>query len=214
MPGCVNPLVVKLLVIGQNASVQEVTLRRPRTVVGRKKGCKLRIRSELVSRIHCSLICDGKHFRAKDLGSSNGTFVNGIRITEAQLRPGDVVQIGPVKFVVQIVGQEVAPMRAPHPVPAASPGDDEVVFIEADETIDDGDEIIDADLLDEVADGSGAVTRDGRHPPIPPQDNIFVADGDSARDVAQFLLPDEKPEDGYRVANPPENDGPTSRRKP
>src|SRR5262245_65132377 len=86
-------MIVKLVVIQGSTKVKEVTLRRPRTVAGRKKGCKLRISSELVSRIHCSFIRTPTRLSIKDLSSSNGTFVNGVRVTEAALKDGDVVQI-------------------------------------------------------------------------------------------------------------------------
>jgi pSer/pThr/pTyr-binding forkhead associated (FHA) protein len=41
----------------------------------------------------------------RDLGSSNGTFVNDKRVAQAQLNPGDRLTVGPVTFVVQINGE-------------------------------------------------------------------------------------------------------------
>ncbi len=51
---------------------------------------------------------------AKDLGSSNGTYVNGTRIAEAELKAGDRLRVGPVTFVVQVDGQpaEIKPEQA------------------------------------------------------------------------------------------------------
>ena len=40
----------------------------------------------------------------RDLGSRNGTFVNGERVDETILEPGDKMQIGPLNFIVQIDG--------------------------------------------------------------------------------------------------------------
>lgn len=77
---------------------------RDMTVIGRREDCDLRIPLGDVSRKHCRLIRDGDTIRIEDLGSSNGTYHNGIRIQEAQLSPGDVIRVGPVDFVVQIDG--------------------------------------------------------------------------------------------------------------
>jgi pSer/pThr/pTyr-binding forkhead associated (FHA) protein len=57
-----------------------------------------------VSRKHCRLTKDKGQVRVEDLGSSNGTYVNGQRVPQADLQPGDSLQVGPVVFVVQIDG--------------------------------------------------------------------------------------------------------------
>ena len=78
------------------------------TVIGRRPNCDLRIPLMDVSRRHCQLDRNGGLFTLRDLGSSNGTFVNGERIEEAQLKPGDHIQIGPLTFVLE-VGAAAAP---------------------------------------------------------------------------------------------------------
>jgi len=75
------------------------------TVVGRRQDCDLCVPLMVVSRRHCELNQDQGQLRLRDLGSRNGTFVNGRRVEETQLKPGDEIQIGPVKFGVQINGQ-------------------------------------------------------------------------------------------------------------
>jgi pSer/pThr/pTyr-binding forkhead associated (FHA) protein len=75
------------------------------TVVGRRQDCDLCVPLMVVSRRHCELNQDQGQLRLRDLGSRNGTFVNGRRVEETQLKPGDQIQIGPVKFGVQINGQ-------------------------------------------------------------------------------------------------------------
>jgi predicted component of type VI protein secretion system len=94
------------------------SLPRDVTVMGRREDCDLRIPLGEVSRKHCRLIADGDTLKIEDLGSSNGTFVNGQRIQESPVNPGDVIQIGPIMFVVQIDGTPadediVAPTFAP-----------------------------------------------------------------------------------------------------
>lgn len=82
------------------------SLPRTITVLGRREDCDLRIPLGEVSRKHCRFIIDKEtgELRIEDLGSSNGTYHNGVRIQEATVQPGDTVQVGPVVFVVQIDG--------------------------------------------------------------------------------------------------------------
>jgi pSer/pThr/pTyr-binding forkhead associated (FHA) protein len=74
------------------------------TVIGRREDCDFRIPLGEISRKHARLIKDGDTLRAEDLGSSNGTYVNGVRVQEAELSPGDTLKVGSVVFVVQIDG--------------------------------------------------------------------------------------------------------------
>ena len=84
------------------------SITRDVTVVGRREDCDFRIPLGEISRKHCRLIKDGETLKVEDLGSSNGTFHNGERMQQAELQPGDTVQVGSVAFVVQIDG---APAR-------------------------------------------------------------------------------------------------------
>ena len=79
-------------------------LQREATVLGRREDCDIRIPLGEVSRKHCRLIIEADTLRAEDMGSSNGTFVNGARVQEAIIQAGDALQIGSVVFVVQIDG--------------------------------------------------------------------------------------------------------------
>jgi pSer/pThr/pTyr-binding forkhead associated (FHA) protein len=74
------------------------------TVIGRREDCDIRIPLGEVSRKHCRLIMEADALRVEDLGSSNGTFLNGQRVQESVVQPGDRLQIGPVAFTVQING--------------------------------------------------------------------------------------------------------------
>ncbi len=92
---------------------------RDQTRLGRRQDCHLRIPTRDVSRIHCDIMRrDGKIF-VKDLGSSNGTYVNGKRIAEVELKPGDKLRVGPVLFYVQIDGKP--PAIKPEPESKAAP---------------------------------------------------------------------------------------------
>jgi predicted component of type VI protein secretion system len=70
--------------------------------IGRHDDCLIRIRSAQVSRRHCELYEDGGRLMLRDLGSSNGTFVNGKRVLGQQsLKAGDVLTIGGVTLRVE-----------------------------------------------------------------------------------------------------------------
>jgi EAL domain-containing protein (putative c-di-GMP-specific phosphodiesterase class I) len=66
--------------------------------IGRDDDADLRIDSRRVSRRHAVINCEGGVYSIDDLGSTNGTFVNGERISEARLHSGDVLQFGDAEF--------------------------------------------------------------------------------------------------------------------
>ena len=86
---------------GTNSSFQ---LPSTVTFIGRRQDCDFCIPLMIVSRRHCEISMDFGKITVRDLKSRNGTLVNGDPIEEAQLKAGDVLQIGPVKFIVQVDG--------------------------------------------------------------------------------------------------------------
>ena len=121
-----------VLVMFKDSERREFPLAGEKTVLGRRQDCQLRIPTKDVSRQHCALLLDGDKLVAKDLGSSNGTYVNGKRIAEAELKAGDRLRLGPVTFVVQIDGQPalIKPEDAapPHGTEPEVGGGDEETF--------------------------------------------------------------------------------------
>jgi hypothetical protein len=68
-------------------------------VIGRSQGCRCVIVDPTVSRRHARLTGAETGWTLRDLSSSNGTYVNGVRITDAaQVRPGDEVWFGSARF--------------------------------------------------------------------------------------------------------------------
>jgi pSer/pThr/pTyr-binding forkhead associated (FHA) protein len=94
-----------VLVMFKDDERRDFPLSEDKTVIGRRQDCHLRIPTKDVSRQHCTLQIENETLTAKDLGSSNGTFVNGKRIAEAELKAGDRLRVGPVTFVVQLNGK-------------------------------------------------------------------------------------------------------------
>jgi pSer/pThr/pTyr-binding forkhead associated (FHA) protein len=82
----------------------EVTLRLPPGVsktVGRAVPADFIVDAALVSRVHCRLDAGAPdQLQVEDLGSTNGTLVNGARVDKSALRTGDVLTVGRVAFTV------------------------------------------------------------------------------------------------------------------
>lgn len=95
---------VVLVMFKNDGSRRSFSLHKPVTVLGRREDCDVRIPLSEISRKHCRLLLEDEALRIEDMGSSNGTFVNGQRVQEASLGAGDTLKIGPVAFVVQLDG--------------------------------------------------------------------------------------------------------------
>jgi pSer/pThr/pTyr-binding forkhead associated (FHA) protein len=70
------------------------SLENGRITLGRSSACQLVLTDDTVSRRHAALVVRDGAWRIVDLGSSNGTWVNGRRVVEAEVRPGDDVRLG------------------------------------------------------------------------------------------------------------------------
>jgi pSer/pThr/pTyr-binding forkhead associated (FHA) protein len=79
-------------------------------VVGRREDCDLRLEHKSVSKIHCVLVKTDGLLMLRDLGSTNGTRVNGTRVRRAALLPNDQVSIASYKFRVQLGPEAAAPL--------------------------------------------------------------------------------------------------------
>ena len=78
-------------------------------VVGRALNSDIPVFDPTISRKHAKVACDESGVQVTDLGSSNGTFLNGARIDTARLSPGDVVTFGKVAFRLKEVPAVVEP---------------------------------------------------------------------------------------------------------
>jgi DNA-binding winged helix-turn-helix (wHTH) protein len=81
----------------------EVALRDGEHVAGRDPRVQIRLHSPKVSRHHARIVVKGSDVTVEDLGSKNGTFVSGKRVSSSMaLKPGDEVRIGPFTFVFHV----------------------------------------------------------------------------------------------------------------
>ncbi len=93
-----------LVFVLPDGSQKELPLKKSRLVVGRQEGVQIRLNTSSISRQHCEFMVNDSGISVKDLGSSNGTFVNKRRITQTVLAAGDIVGIGNQVLVVRIDG--------------------------------------------------------------------------------------------------------------
>src|SRR5262245_27585761 len=88
---------------------EPITIVKDLTLVGRKEECDLRLDHKSVSKLHCVLVKTDGLLLLRDLGSTNGTRVNGQRVRRAALLPNDQVMIAGFKFRVHF-GTEPPPV--------------------------------------------------------------------------------------------------------
>lgn len=82
----------------------DIPLDRLIVVVGRHRGCDARIDSARVSRRHCCLALESDGLLVRDLGSTNGTWINGERIEVGELLPGDELSIAHLRYSLELRG--------------------------------------------------------------------------------------------------------------
>lgn len=96
----------------------DIPLDRLLVVVGRHRRCDARIDSARVSRRHCCLGLETNGVLVRDLGSTNGTWINGRRIDEGELLPGDELAIAHLRYSFELRRDPSQP--APPTAPAFS----------------------------------------------------------------------------------------------
>jgi len=94
----------KLVVATGKSAGRAIVLKRARLLIGRAEECDVRPLSEEVSRRHCQVLKETDHVAVEDLGSRNGTFVNGKRIeAKTVLHDGDRLRVGSLELTVACV---------------------------------------------------------------------------------------------------------------
>ncbi|NOX54985.1 MAG: SpoIIE family protein phosphatase [Planctomycetes bacterium] len=104
------------LVLLQKGEATRYELNQNEVLLGRHPDCDIQLGSNTVSRRHARVLCEGDTYYLEDLGSGNGTFVNGKRITQrVALKHEDRVKLGP--FLLRFEADQAPAARR-----AASPG--------------------------------------------------------------------------------------------
>ena len=74
-----------------------------RTVIGRGSDADITISDSGTSRKHVEILWDGKRGQVKDLGSTNGSKLNGVRLDTAPLQPDSVIELGRTRIVFRVL---------------------------------------------------------------------------------------------------------------
>ncbi|TFG50645.1 MAG: FHA domain-containing protein, partial [Candidatus Brocadiia bacterium] len=83
---------VNLVMLKRNGTRKAIPLPSKVTIIGRRHDCDLRIPLMKVSKRHCQLNFDNGVLKIRDLGSRNGTILNGKIIKESDIEAGDSIE--------------------------------------------------------------------------------------------------------------------------
>lgn len=180
---------VQLIVVQGKSEGRTIPLSVPVFRIGRGETCHLRPNSERVSREHAELIVQGDSVTVRDLGSRNGTLVNGKALTQpVSLKDRDIVQVGPLSFMVSVRDELAGPDEpGPGVVPPAELNRDTAAALQLAENASNasamrsGETILIPAFFDLPGSPTGAATADDanddeyeRHP---------IVDGDTVLDM-------------------------------
>lgn len=102
------------VLVGKNTG-KEIAIDQKEFLIGRGDACHLRPKTDTVSRQHCAILVQDGKVVLRDLGSKNGTFVNGERLAgERVLKDGDEVKAGKLEFSM-VIEQPAEAKRAAAP---------------------------------------------------------------------------------------------------
>jgi pSer/pThr/pTyr-binding forkhead associated (FHA) protein len=104
----------KLVILNQGMTGRTFEVNVERTTVGRVEDNTFQIADPSVSSHHAEIVLQGADLLIKDLNSTNGTFINGEKISEAVLKPGQTLRFGQVELKID----DGTPISAPAPAPA------------------------------------------------------------------------------------------------
>jgi predicted component of type VI protein secretion system len=97
---------------------------KPILLIGRHPECDIQVESRKISRRHCCIAQVNHYLVVRDLGSTNGIRINGVRVQEGTLKNGDELTIGNNRFEVRwdeagppFVGSPHVPIEPSHPAP-------------------------------------------------------------------------------------------------
>ena len=88
-----------------------IWLDKPILLVGRHPECDIQIDSRKISRRHCCIAQVSDYLVVRDLGSTNGVRINGVRVVEGRLTPGDELTIGSHRY--RVSWDSIAPPSQP-----------------------------------------------------------------------------------------------------
>ena len=206
---------VKLVMFTAEGERRDFPLRHPKTTLGRNRNCGLRVPILSVSREHARIEQreDGVYLR--DLGSSNGTYVNEDRVQVQKIEAGDTFRIGPVSFTLVVNGKpaKIEPVKTVLPnedtgeqeaqgaAASRGPGDSDLLRPAAEEEDEETIEILDDEEESPPRKSrpeAPLATSNGSAEPAPAKRTSETAEEDKDEDpisALESIAPDEEGED-------------------
>jgi pSer/pThr/pTyr-binding forkhead associated (FHA) protein len=88
----------KLVLLSPGLTGRTHELKLDKTTIGRVEDNTFQIAEPSVSSHHCEVVLQGSDVVVRDLNSTNGTFINGEKITEGSLKPGQILRLGQIEM--------------------------------------------------------------------------------------------------------------------
>ena len=110
----------KIVVLSEGLTGRSFELKVDKTTVGRLEDNAFQIPEQSVSSHHCELLLKGSDVIVRDLNSTNGTYINGDKISEKVLKPGQILRLGNVEARLETDGAGVAAAPAAGSAAAAA----------------------------------------------------------------------------------------------
>jgi len=110
----------KLVILNQGMTGRTFEVNVEKNTVGRVEDNTFQIADASVSSHHAEILMQGPDLLIKDIGSTNGTFINGEKISEAILKSGQTLRFGQVELKIDDGKPVSAPVPAAAPAPAAA----------------------------------------------------------------------------------------------
>ena len=107
----------RLVLLSEGFTGRAYDLKVEKTTVGRVSDNAFEIPESSVSSHHAEILLRGSEVVIRDLNSTNGTFINGERITEGVLRPGQILRLGSVEMRLETADASATPAKPPTPAP-------------------------------------------------------------------------------------------------
>ena len=98
----------KLVIQNQGMTGRACELNTDRTTIGRVEDNTFQIADASVSSHHCEVHLRGSEVFIRDLNSTNGSYINGEKITEQVLKPGQILRLGQVELKLEVEGMAAA----------------------------------------------------------------------------------------------------------
>ena len=88
----------KLVVLSAGMTGRTHELKADKTTIGRVEDNAFQIVEPSVSSHHCEVLLRGKEVVVRDLNSTNGTFINGEKVSESVIKPGQILRLGQIEI--------------------------------------------------------------------------------------------------------------------